>query len=106
MVCRRAGLEEQLGALEVAVLARDAQRRGALLLGLVDRCASSEKQPSDLEVAILARDEQRRGALVLGLADRRERAQKELAVTRCRAVVVLWRLCTWAKSGCNRAARW
>ena len=27
----------------------------------------------------------------------RERAQKELAVTRCRAVVVLWRLCTVGK---------
>ena len=27
----------------------------------------------------------------------RERVQKELAVTRCRAVVVLWRLCTVGK---------
>ena len=27
----------------------------------------------------------------------RERAQKKLAVTRCRAVVVLWRLCTVGK---------
>ena len=27
----------------------------------------------------------------------RERAQKKLAVTRCRAVVMLWRLCTVGK---------
>ena len=27
----------------------------------------------------------------------RERVQKELAMTRCRAVVVLWRLCTVGK---------
>ena len=50
---------EELGDLEVALVARSEQRRGAVLLGLVDSRASLEKQPGALEVALLAREEQR-----------------------------------------------
>ena len=61
---------EELGDLEVAVLARDDQRRCATDTGLVDRSARLEKQPRALDVAVLARHEQRHSAVVAGLADR------------------------------------
>ena len=64
---RCASLEEQLGGLEVSILARDEQRRGAIAAGLVGRCASVAQQPGDLEVALLARDVQRCDAVLLGL---------------------------------------
>ena len=35
---------EELGDLEVALVARHVQRRAAILLGLVDRCAGLEEQ--------------------------------------------------------------
>ena len=69
----RVDLEKQPGALEVAVLARDDQRRGASGVGLVDRCASLEEQPGDLGVAVLARDEQRRRAAAATTAAARRR---------------------------------
>ena len=50
-VPRRASVAQQLGALEVAVVARDEQRRGAVL-GLVDRRARLEKQPDALVMAL------------------------------------------------------
>ena len=61
LVDRRASLEEQPGDFEVALLARDAQRREAVIhglavvLGLVDRRASLEEQQGAIEAALLAR---------------------------------------------------
>ena len=66
-----------MGALEVALLARHEQRRGAVVPGSFDRRASSEKQPDDVDVALLARHEQRRGAILLGLVDRRASIDKQ-----------------------------
>ena len=52
------------------LLARDVQRRGAIIRSLRDGSADSEEQPGALEVVVLARDEQRCGAVVRGLVDR------------------------------------
>jgi len=54
---RRAGLEEQPDDLEVAVLARDVQRREAVLIGLADRRIGHEEQLDALDVALLAHKE-------------------------------------------------
>jgi len=43
---------QQLGALELALLARHEQRRGAFSICLVDRRASLEEQPDDFGVAL------------------------------------------------------
>mmetsp|Transcript_8402 Transcript_8402/g.24920 ORF Transcript_8402/g.24920 Transcript_8402/m.24920 type:complete len:240 (-) Transcript_8402:165-884(-) len=70
----RGGLEEQLGELEVALLACNVQRRGAIRCGLGDRRAGLEEQPGNLEVAVPARGAQHR---LVGLI-----AEGELSVDR------------------------
>ena len=60
--CCRVGAEEQPNALEVALLARNVQRRGAVVLSLVGVSVGAEEQLGALELALLARNVQRRGS--------------------------------------------
>ena len=59
-------------------MARDEQRRGAGLLGLVDCRVGAEEKLDALELAFLARDGKRRDAVTLGLVDRRASAEEQL----------------------------
>ena len=91
-----ATLPPHAGRLPAAVAARGVQQRGreveSAWLRPARRCVATAPWQECGEE--LAEREQRKAEVCQRKSFARERVQKELAVTRCRAVVVLWRLCT------------